>query len=182
MARQGLNLVVRSHGTVSLAYPYRIFPLRILKQVMAMFCSACGPSLQQRFPDIPRFVLDREWRYLPHDMRVFAYLIDPTKSAGNRQSPMTGVLIGAKQHVFAEIAFAPFGFVLTGDVTPINYDLLDITHFGHSAFHHRETVYLKLPVLEINTWLPGDFRSKERVKRDVEANEVMGRVNLNVLG
>jgi hypothetical protein len=181
MARQGLNLVIRSGGTASLAYPYRIFPLRILKQVTAMFCSACGPSLQKRFPDIPRFVLDRERRYLPYDMKVFAYLIHPSKSVGNRQSPMTGVLINAKQHLFAEIAFAPFGFVLTGDVTPVNYDLLDITHFGHSAFHHREAVYLKLPVLEVNTWLPGDFSSTEQIKRDLEANEVLGQVNLDPL-
>ena len=170
----------RSGGTASLAYPYRIFPLRVLKQVMAMFCSACGPSLQERFPDIPRFVLHRERRYMPHDLRVFAYLIDPSKSVGNRQAPMSGVLINGKQHVFAEIAFAPLGFVLTGDVDPINFSLLDITPFGHSAFHHRETAFLKLPVVQISTWLPGDFRSKEQVARDVASNEVTGRVDLNV--
>lgn len=177
MARQALELVTRSGGTASLAYPYRIFPLRVLKQVMAMFCSACGPSLQERFPDIPRFVLHRERRYMPHDLRVFAYLIDPSKSVGNRQAPMSGVLINGKQHVFAEIAFAPLGFVLTGDVDPINFSLLDITPFGHSAFHHRETAFLKLPVVQISTWLPGDFRSKEQVARDVASNEVMGRVD-----
>jgi hypothetical protein len=97
-------------------------------------------------------------------MRVFAYLIDPSKSAGNRQSPMSGVMVGTKQHIFAEIAFAPFGFVLTGDVEPINVDLLDITHLGSSSYHRCETIFMKIPVLQINTWLPGDFRSKEEVK------------------
>jgi hypothetical protein len=41
---------------------------------------------------------------------------------------------------------------------------------------------MKMPVLQINTWLPGDFRSKEEIKKTVEANEVVGRVNLDVLG
>jgi hypothetical protein len=180
-AKQGVELLGRANGTLSLAYPYRVFPLRVLKQVVTMFCSACGPSLQSKFPDIPRFILDREQRYLPHDMRVFAYLIDPKKSEAHRQAGMTGVMRGTRQHVFAEVAFAPFGFVFTGDVEPIYTDLLDITYFGHSSYHHCQTLYLKLPVLQINTWLPGDFRSKAEIKKTVDANEVVGRVNLDVL-
>jgi len=68
------------------------------------------------------------------------------------------------------------------DVEPINVDLLDITHLGSSSYHRCETIFMKMPVLQINTWLPGDFRSKEEIKKTVEANEVVGRVNLDVLG
>jgi hypothetical protein len=181
-AKQATELLDRSKGTLSLAYPYRAYPLRVLKQITAMFCSACGPPLQEKFRDIPRFVLDRERRYLPHDLRVFAYLVDPSKSELNRQGPMTGVTLGAKKHVFAEVAFAPLGFILTGDVDPINVDLLDITHFGHSSYHRCETLYLKLPVLSISSPLPGDFRSKEELGKSLNATEAIGRMDLNVLG
>jgi len=53
---------------------------------------------------------------------------------------------------------------------------------GSSSYHRCETIFMKMPVLQINTWLPGDFRSKEEIKKTVEANEVVGRVNLDVLG
>jgi len=43
-------------------------------------------------------------------------------------------------------------------------------------------LFLKLPVLPINTWLPGDYRTKEEIKKTVEANETVGRINLDVLG
>jgi hypothetical protein len=160
---------------------YQVFPLRVLKQIVTMFCSACGPNLQKRFPDIPKFVLDRDRRYLPHDMKVFAYLIDPLNSVGGRVSPMSGVLKGNKQHVFAEVAFAPFGFVLTGDVQPVSTALLDVTHFGHWAFNTRQTVFLNMPVLPINTWLPGDFRTKDELLKDAESEAKQGRIDLDVL-
>jgi hypothetical protein len=179
-ARQGVELLERSGGTLSLAYPYRVYPLRVLKQILAMFCSTCGAQFQAKFPEISQFVLDRDLRYVPHDMRVFMYLIDP-RSDLHRQGPMTGVTLGTKKYVFAEVAFAPFGFVLTGDVVPLRRDLLDITHFGHSSYHDCQTVFLKLAVLLTNSPLPGDFRSKEELMKSLQAPEAIGRIDLDVL-
>jgi hypothetical protein len=180
-AKQAVELLGRSGGTLSLAYPYTIYSLRVLKQVLTMFCSACGPSLSVRFPELPKFILQKTDQYMPHGLRVYAYLLDAFNSVGHRQAGMTGVLKGRQQHVFAEVAFAPFGFVLTGDPMPIHPDLLDITFLSHSRYHEREHLFLKLPVLPINTWLPGDYRTKEQVKRDVVANERLGRVDLDVM-
>lgn len=177
-ARRAVELVQNSGGQLSLAYPYRIYPLRVLKQVMAMFCSVCGPQLQRNFPEIAPFLLDKERRYLPHEMRVFAYLINP-KSDLHRQGPMTGVTIGSKRYVFAELAFAPLGFILTGDTVPIRIDLLDITHFGHSSYHVCQSEFLKLAVLLTNSPLPGDFRSREELMK--EHTEAIGRIDLDVL-
>jgi hypothetical protein len=180
-ARQGVELVGRSGGKLSLAYPYTIHPLRALKQVVTMFCSACGPSLQAKFPDLPRFILQKDEQYMPHDLRVFVYLLDPNKSAANRQAGMSGVVKEGARHVFAEIAFPPFGFVLTGDQKPIHPMLLDITFMGQYTYRLRQTLFLKLPVLPINTWLPGDYRTKEEIKKTVQENKYEGRVELDVL-
>ena len=48
VAKQAMELLHRSGGDVSLAYPYRMYPLRFLKQVVTMFFSACGPSFRRR--------------------------------------------------------------------------------------------------------------------------------------
>lgn len=51
VARQAMYRLYRSQGNMSgLAYQYGMFPLRFLKQIAAMFCSACGPGLQQKKP------------------------------------------------------------------------------------------------------------------------------------
>jgi hypothetical protein len=178
-ARQGVELLNRSRGKLSLAYPYTLHPLRALKQVVTMFCSACGPSLQAKFPDLPRFIMQKEDRYMPHDLRVFAYLLETSEM--HRQAGMTGVIKEGTRHVFAEIAFPPFGFVLTGDQKPIHPLLLDITFMGHYAYRHRQTLFLNLPVLPISTWLPGDYRTKDEVKRSLQENKYEGRIDLDVL-
>jgi hypothetical protein len=180
-AKQAVELIDRSGGELSLAYPYTIYPLRVLKQVVTMFCSACGPELCAKFPELRKFVLDRSEQYMPHGLRVFAYLLDPKKGGGYRQSGMGGVIKDSREHTFAEVAFAPFGFVLTGDVKPIHPELLDITFFSHSRYHARAHLFLKLAVLPINTWLPGDYRTKDEIRKTVEANETVGRINLDVL-
>jgi hypothetical protein len=66
-------------------------------------------------------------------------------------------------------------------MAPIHPDLLDITFLSYSRYFHREHLFLKLPVLPINTWLPGDYRTKEEIKKTVEANETVGRIDLGVL-
>jgi len=181
-ARQGVELLERSGGKLTLAYPYTIFPLRVFKQVVAMFFSACGPNLRLRFPDLVQFVLQRDEQYMPHDLRVFAYLLHPDDTGAFRQSGMSGVVKDYnKRHVFAEIAFPPFGFLLTGDRDPIYPTLLDITYLSHARYSHRDGVFLRLPVLPVNTWLPGDFRSKEEIRKTVENKDVVGRVELDVL-
>jgi hypothetical protein len=126
--------------------------------------------------------LRRDEQYMPHGLRVFGYLMHPDDTGGFRQAGMTGVVKEhAKRHVFAEIAFPPFGFLLTGDRDPIYPTLLDLTFLGHAKYSLRETIFLNLPVLPVNTWLPGDFRSKEEIRKTVKSNEVVGRVELGAL-
>jgi hypothetical protein len=182
-ARQALRLVTVSGGTLSLAYPYQIYALRALKQVVVMFFSACGPGLQTRFPELVRFVLNKYDQHVPCGLRVFSYLLHPTESAAYRQSGMTGVMKydRAKQHVFAEIAFPPFGFLLTGDREPIHLELCDLTHLAEHPFHLKETWWLKLPVLPVVSWFPGDFRTKDELQKSMASSQPVGRVMLDVM-
>ena len=91
-ARQALRLVTVSGGALSLAYPYQIYSLRSLKQIVVMFFSACGPGLQSRFSELVRFVLNKYDQHMPCGLRVFSYLLNPTELAAYRQSGMTGVM------------------------------------------------------------------------------------------
>jgi hypothetical protein len=180
VAKQAMFLLYRSAGHLSLAYPYAMFPLRFLKQIVTMFFSACGPGLQQKNPDLVRFVLNRDVRHLPHKFQFFAYLHHP-ESAAMRQSGLTGVVKGAgKQHVFSEIAFPPFGLIMSVDGhPPIDHRLCNITNLSQYGYRAWEIVYLQMPVLHVTTVLPGDFRTKDEVNRDMAENRKVGDILLN---
>jgi hypothetical protein len=174
-ARQAMALLVRSKGKLSLAYPYGIFPLRVLKQIVVMFFSACGPGLRQAHPDLVKFVLNREQRYFPGDVQIWAYLHDPENSTSTRQSGVTGrMTIGGKQNVFSEIAFPPFGLIMSFDAYPVGDKLLNLTHFNQYGINAWEIEYLKLPVLPVVTFFPGDFRTVDEIKKTIEENKKAG--------
>jgi hypothetical protein len=59
--------------------------------------------------------------------------------------------------------------------------LLDITFMGQYSYRQRQTLFLELPVLPINTWLPGDYRTKGEIKKTVQENKYEGQVELDVL-
>jgi hypothetical protein len=86
--------------------------------------------------------------------------------------------IAGKEHLFAEIAFPPFGLIMSIDRRPIRPDLCDIPHLNQYKFRTWDIVYLKLPVFPVTTWLPGDFRTVDKVKRDVEENRQVGSIFL----
>lgn len=179
VARQAMIRLHASGGEMSLAYPYGMFPLRFLKQAVAMFFSACGPGLQEKNPDLVRFVLNREEQRIPPQIRFFAYLHHPTKSTCIRQSGLTGMISNGKQYLFAEIAFPPFGLVMTIDCPPVHPRLCEITHLNQFKYRAWDIVYLNLPVFPVNTWFPGDFRTVEGVLKDVEENRKIGSMLLD---
>lgn len=165
-AKQAALLVERSRGTLSMAYPYHLFPLRIVKQVVTMFFSVCGPSLQAQHPDLVRLVLNKEHRRVPDGLRFFAYLLHPTETTAFRQSGVTGLWQFEKvlkSTLFAELAFAPFGFIMTIDGSVPAGNLCEITGFAEESYKLWTTLFLRLPVHPVVSWLPGDFRTKDEL-------------------
>lgn len=180
VAKQAMLLLHRSGGNLSLAYPYGMFPLRFLKQIVTMFFSACGPSLQEKNPDLVRFVLNRDVRQLPPTFQFFAYLHHP-ESVAIRQSGLTGVVKGPnKQHLFSEIAFPPFGLVMSiNDRPPIDHRLCNISKLNEYSYRAWDIIYLQMPVLHVTTVLPGDFRTVDEVKKDLAENRRIGDMFIN---
>jgi hypothetical protein len=107
------------------------------------------------------------------------YLHHPTGSTVIRQSALTGVMNARGNHVFSEIAFPPFGLIMSIGHPPIDARLCNITHFAQYAYKTWDVVYMKLPVFPVTTLLPGDFRSVAEVQRDLDEDKHLGRVHLN---
>jgi hypothetical protein len=172
-AQQGMTLLAASQGRLTLSYPFPIYPLRVLKQLATMFFSACGSEFHKHHVDLVRFVLNKEAKHLPEGFRIYCFFQHPTESTASRQSGLTGVLnfehARHRQYVFSEIVFPPYGFVMTVDTPPIDSRLCDITDFGSFEYKHRQTLYLRLPVLPVVSWLPADFRDEREIKLALDA-------------
>jgi hypothetical protein len=166
-AIQGYDILSRAQGEPTLLYPFHLFPLRVFKQIVCMFFSANGPGFRGANQELVRFVLNREHKYINPKVQIFAYY---TNSDRSRQAGITGVLeldelkMGiARSHVFSEISFPPFGYILAENSPPPDRRLVDISFFAQYGYSDWVDISLRLPVLPIYSWLPGDFRSRDEV-------------------
>jgi hypothetical protein len=138
-ASQAMQLIIETRGKPSLGYPFNLFPLRVLKQIICMFFSANSPQYKKLNTDLVRFVLNCESRDLPSRVRVYVFY---TLSGRFRSIGATGVLRGlgsgnSNIDVIAEITFPPFGCVMTlGDSNPPDNRFCEITSF--SQFEYKD--------------------------------------------
>ena len=159
---QVARILLLSKGNPSLYYPYRIFPLRVIKQIICMFFSANGEKFREAQQDLVRFVLNKESRFLEPHIRIYCFY---SPSARSRQSGVSGVL-NFKTHsqkIISEIIFPPMGYVMSLNGMPPDERLFDITFLSKYHYNDCKELSLNLPSLPIYTYFPGDYRSKREV-------------------
>lgn len=168
-AYQGMDILRYTEGIPSLYYNFHIFPLKLLKQIICMFFSSNGPGFQKAHLGLVRFVLNKESTYFESDARVFIYY---NLSKRFRKTGLTGVInLSGKMEVLSEITFPPFGYIMSFNDTIPDARLTEITFFKNFTYNKCTQIPLKLNLLPVHTYFPGDYRSKEEVAKDVEANK-----------
>jgi hypothetical protein len=168
-AAQAMRIVIGTRGAPSLEYPFNLFPLRVLKQVICMFFSVNGTYFHKAHPDLVRFVLNKQSNEFPGSVRVYAFyaLSNRFRSAG-----VTGLVKGfggegSKIHTFSEVTFPPFGFVLAVHSDPPQSGLCEISGFSQFSYQDwRCGISMRLPLMSIYTGFPGDYRTREQVMAD----------------
>ncbi len=165
-ACQAMEILERARGAPTLAYPFRIYPLRIIKQIVAMFFSANAPDFRKEVPYLGRFVLDKHAKGLPPDIRVHAgYPAGTTSRTVSKSGLITGSGASLRAHAISEVAFSPFVFVLTLASECPEPRLADISYFALAGYDQQQYVYISLPVLPIATAYPTDYRTRSEVDR-----------------
>ena len=110
-AYQGLQLSENATLAPSLYYIFRIFPLRVLKQIVCMFFSANGSRFQRVNSELVRFVLNKHENGLNQNIKIYTFFnISP-------RSRQTGIFSQFNMNTdeiitCSEIAFPPFGYVM----------------------------------------------------------------------
>ena len=166
-------------GTAS----FRIAPSRVAKEALAIFCSACGPSLASEHVGLQSLILDPKVQGLLTPLRLYAYLCLGGKhekgavvARSSGKARVVNLPTGAFK-IVAEFAYWPVGWVLsfTDQRLPL---LAEVTHWlsDYGYEDTPETVHVSLVAHEINTALPLDYRTREQVEKEIETHADSGRV------
>ncbi|RKU14480.1 hypothetical protein C6501_08165 [Candidatus Poribacteria bacterium] len=189
-AHQSLYILKHAKGRPSLYYPFRIYPLRVIKQIITMFFSINKDQFRFSHPDLVKFVLNKNERYLSPDIRILVYFtlgpharyVGGTSISAIEVNPdeisrdMLDDMLNQYQRDYpkslysSEIAFPPLGYVLSFGLEPLDNELTDISFFARYPYGDWTSLHLKLPVNPVNTWYPGDYRSKEQIRNNFEEN------------
>lgn len=152
----------------------KIYPLRILKQVITCFFSVNGPlSNYTKSSDLADFVLDKDLQNISLDkMRIYMFATRSGRSRAN--SFMYKDIVGSdRQSYFSEYVSAPLGFILTLNyLSPLEEDLYDITHFSKFGYSEKTKLDMTLTVKEIYSAFGGDYRTKQELERNFAKGEL----------
>ncbi|WP_342419258.1 hypothetical protein [Paenibacillus sp. FSL H8-0168] len=168
-AYQAMVLNQMSLGSGEIYYPFNIFPLRVIKQILTMFFSTNGEAFHKNNRDLARFVLNPESVYMKPDIRIFVYLMTGEYMRYTGLASM-GSFDTGKITTLSEISFPPMGYIMTINSDPPDERLFEITHFARYGYNQFDTVHLKLHNLPVNYYLPADFRTVDEIMDDYKRN------------
>ncbi|WP_155941650.1 hypothetical protein [Maribacter sp. Hel_I_7] len=145
-------------------------PLKILKHIISMFLAINGDWYLETYPELSDFVANPESQKLSDKFRVFTYLTKAEKLRYISHVAKVDTALGT--HIkCSEIAFPPYGAVLTIDFSgQINF-LNDITRFRDFNLSKKTNLTVNMFQLPTNTGLsPLDYRKKSQLELDIEKN------------
>jgi len=173
---QGMEILIKSGGKPSLIYMNYLYPLPIMKQIVAMFLSVNGDKFGIANPELVRFVLDRERKYLSPKYRFYVYY---NISGRFRYTGIMGkievtaeLLSTSKPMLMSEITFPPFGYLMTIDSESPDKRLVEISHFARHDYNEYRVMSIKLPVLPTHTAYAGDYRTKKEIYEEAERSAI----------
>lgn len=150
----------------------KIYPLRILKEIIVMFFSINNKNLSTIHQDLRSFVLKKEKRGINNsEYGFYIYLL---KGKIARHIGLAGLLSLDKRQtrILSELTAPPFGLVF--EIEPNDKSrFCDITYFGHFNYEEKRNISLNLPVLEVNSPFLNDYRTKQKIFKDYIKNKLI---------
>lgn len=144
-----------------------VYPLRIIKQVVSMFCSINRNMDNESMAILREFVLSKEQVGLDKTLfRVCMYL---EKNQTKKYNPFTvvGYINGDEFdiHSVSEISAYPFGYILYFDPKDgAPFEGWDITEFADCGYDEPKDIIIPLETKEVHNIFPMDYRSKEEIQ------------------
>lgn len=166
----GMDVLRATGGEPACIHIKRGYPLRIIKQIVALFCSIQGVDFVRAFPEVKAFLLNKRLPGMPSGLRVFVhYAIERVA----RQHGMAALvdLRGDRNVYMSELVFPPFGYALVvGDEVP-DSRLVEITDFANHDFDRCRDMTMNFPLLPAVSPFPGDYRTRAEIVEEAARAE-----------
>ena len=138
------------------------YPLKVFKGIMTMFCDINHGCMGD--DSLRSFIMDRESTEFDHKkFSVYLYL---TKSEMRRIQCISVMHLSNIGLIrLSEISSFPIGLILCID-KPKKYNPPGLMINEFAKYKYDETVsvdFVKLPLLEVNSHFPADFRTKQQI-------------------
>jgi hypothetical protein len=150
-------------------------PLRVLKQMTAMFLAAQPKLDYERWRPLREFVLRKDARLPAGQLSFFVY---KNVAKTGRIVPMTALGFLRPEPkpamaVFSELSWPPVGIVFAMEPHPLLANMADVTHWGEYRFKDRVSLALYIPNLRVETHWPLGFGTPSEVDRWTEREHVI---------
>lgn len=168
--RGGRDVLLTTRGKYDAPHTLAVYPLRIVKQIVAMFCSVRGVDLVTECPDVQPFLLDKTRVGMPTGLRIYIHYAVGTV---HRYGPW-GVHINFNtMHAtpMSEFIWPPFGYLLTyGEASP-DPRPAEITRYASHGYDDQVEVNMNLPLLCTLSPIPGDYQTPEELEQTKKEND-----------
>src|SRR5208282_5955547 len=146
---------------------FACYPVRLLKQAVALLCSINLPDFAATRPDLIRFLLSKENRDLPKYLHVQVGLY---RGQVARRIGFAGA-VNVDTHttrLVSEVAHPPLVFLFTLACDPVP-DLQVIDWFSRYRYEQKADVTVEFAVCDGYSPFPGDYRTRPQVLADANS-------------
>ena len=143
-----------------------IEPLKVIKHIISMFLAINRETFLKSFPELASFLNSPESNELPDKYRIFMYLTRAERFRYMHYSIYGDFRAGTVK--CSEIAFPPYGYVLTFDFNGKMSYLNEITNFKKFDFGIKTS--LNMVTYQLPTYMPFplDYRSESKIQTDID--------------
>ena len=155
-----------------------VHPLRVIKQIASMFCST---TRIEQLDELRTFVLDKEKRGI--DKSKFEFRMYFTRDNVIKWTGFNVLCIGGEPNpvILSEITAFPLGFILYLNPSEVHHKAgIDITSFSDFGYDDICDVHSPILIHTVNSWVPGDYRSREEIIATFEKNREWEREHSEV--
>ena len=156
------------------SYEYDAFqqkPNKIIKQIISMFVAINKVWFIEEYPELIEFIRNPLSTTLNERFRFFTYLNDVGTQYRHLPFTISENLGSGEITKCCEIAFPPFGYVMTIDSNSDIKYLAEITQFKNYDPNNEAKLSLRLARLETNLPIPLDYRSKKEIQDTIDKSK-----------
>lgn len=146
------------------------YPLRFIKQIIAMLLATSPSELTLNHPELGDFVLDRTRTGLSDRYRFYLALYAGPYARTTGIVPAFDIERN-RRDTFVEVAWPPYAYVMTIDSEPDAVETVDITSMVDVGYNQRADIELDLLIGFGRTAVPVDYRTSAMIGRDRELNQ-----------